>query len=366
MAIPGRPWESVSVDLITDLPHTVWGHDTVVVFVDRLSKMVHLAATDKKVTGERMAELFQDHVWKHHGIPQSIVSDRDVRFQSQLWRELNRKFGCRLDMSSAMHPQTDGQTERTNRVLEDTLRHFVGPYQTDWDTLLSVAEFAMNNAWNESFQNTPFMLNYGQHPDTPAVARLRSRNPAVNKFVGRWSEQLQKAKQCLQAAQQRQKTHADKQRRPAPQLRVGDQVLLNIKHVRLRSGIKSKLAPRFLGPFKVLGQVGTHGLSFRIELPPALARMHNVFHVSSLKKYHAGPYQPPPLPDLVDGEIEFEVDWIEATRYEGKRRQYLVHWVGYPGGETWEKESQLTHCPDKVRQFWEFKGMDCPHALRGE
>ena len=243
----------------------------------------------------------------------------------------------------------------------------MGPYQDNWDTLLNVVEFAINNAWNESIQNTPFMLNYGQNPDTPTIAFLRSRNPAVNQFVGRWSEQLKKAKVCLEAAQQRQKACADRHRKPSPEFKVGDLVLLSIKHFQLQSGIKAKLAPRFIGPFKVLGAVGSHGLSYRIELPKALGRMHNVFHVSSLKKYHvSGNYQPPPLPEFIDGELEYEVDWIESTRYEGSKRQYLVHWVGYPGESTWEKESQLTHCPQKVKAFWDFKGLDCPHPLRGE
>ena len=140
-----------------------------------------------------------------------------------------------------------------------------------------------------------------------------------------------------------------------------------MKHLKLQKGLKAKLAPRYVGPFKVLARIGPGNLSYRIELPSALARMHNVFHVSSLKEYHSdGNYQPPPLPSYIDGEIEYEVDWIESTRYEGSRRQYLVHWVGYPGGETWEKECQLTHCPEKLKSFWEFKGLPCPHPIRGE
>ena len=354
------------MDLITDLPVTRQGYDSILVFVDRLSKMVHLAPCTKTITSEGVADLFETHVWKYHGVPQSIVSDRDVRFTSSLWKELNERFGTSLRMSSALHPQTDGQTENANGILEDTLRHFVSPYQTDWDKLLAAAEFAMNSAWNESIRNTPFMLNFGQTPDTPIVSALRSRNPAVNRFVGTWGEQLHKAKASLEQAQQRQKSNADRKRRPAPQFQPGDLVLLNIKHIRLRSKLKAKLAPRYLGPFKILESVGSYGLSFRIELPPALSRVHNVFHVSSLKPYRrAGNYQPPPVPDIIDGELEYEVDWIEATRYEGKRRQYLVHWLGYAGQETWESERNLTNCPDKLKAFWEHKGMECPHPIRG-
>jgi hypothetical protein len=162
------------------------------------------------VTAEGLAEIFEREVFKHHGIPKDIVSDRDFRFQSNLWKMVQK-------MSKAQHPQSDGQTEKANGILEDTLRHFVGPYQTDWDDYLAVAEFAMNNSWNQSIPNTPFMLNFGQHPDTPSALALRSKNPPVDQFGGKWSEQLVRAKRCLamEAAQQRgsRLTHVDAQLR---------------------------------------------------------------------------------------------------------------------------------------------------------
>ena len=147
-------------------------------------------------------------------------------------------------MSIAYHPQTDGQTERVNGVLEDTLRHFVGPHQQNWDELLAPAEFALNNSWHHSIRNTPFMLNYGQTPDDPVVSKLRSLNPAISQFVGRWSEQLSRAKLCLEAAQQRMKHYADRKRDPTPEFQVGDRVLLNVRNFRLQSGLCRKLAPR--------------------------------------------------------------------------------------------------------------------------
>jgi hypothetical protein len=119
-------------------------------------------------------------------------------------------LGIQLRLSTARHPQTDGQSENANGILEDTLRHFVGPYQDNWEELLPVVEFAMNNAWNTSIQNTPFMLNYGKIPDTPVISTLRSRIPAVNDFIGRWSEQLTKTKECMRVEQQRQKQYAVK------------------------------------------------------------------------------------------------------------------------------------------------------------
>lgn len=363
LEIPGRRWESVSMDLITDLPVTQKGYDAIVVFVDRLSKMVHVAPCCKTVTAEQLAEIFEHEVFKHHGIPEAIVSDRDVRFQADFWKAVFGKLGTKLCMSTAKHAQTDGQTERANQVLEDTMRHFVGPYQTNWDEFLSIAEFAMNNAWNSSVRNTPFMLNYGQHPNTPAIQRVRNQNPAVNKFIGKWSDQMAHAKRCLVAAQQRQKTQADKHRQAAPEFQPGDQVLVQTKHFRLVKGLKAKLAPRFIGPFKVLDNIGPANLAYRLELPQGLKRMHPVLPVSSLKRYHQdGNYQPPPLPDIIDGEEVYDVDWIADTRYSGARRQYKVYWLGWPDDFTWENWKSL-QCPEKLKAFWAYRKEECPHPI---
>ena len=364
LQIPNRRWESVSMDFITKLPTTPRGNDSIWVVVDRLSKMVHVEAIKEAISAEEVAYLYHDRVFRYHGVPQDIVSDRDVRFRSLFWRSLAERLGTKLSKSTKDHPQSDGQTERMNGVLEDTLRHFVGPYQTDWDERLAVAEFAMNSAFNASVQATPFMLNYGQTPDDPTIAALRSKNPAVNKFVGQWDKQLVHAKKCLKAAQDRMKVYADKHRRPAPEYKPGDQVLLRTKCFKLQSQLCKKLAPRYVGPFKVIKAIEPHKLAYKIELPPHLARMHPVFHVSALKEYKffEGNYTPPPLPDIIDGEMEYEVDWIEKTRYSGRRRQYLVHWLGYDN-PTWEPFECLTNCPQKLHEFWKWKGSPCPHSL---
>jgi hypothetical protein len=370
LQIPGRRWESISMDLITDLPPSVNQNDSILVIVDRLSKMCHLEACTKTITSEGVSRIIENRIFRYHGMPCSLISDRDVRFTSQVWEELTARLGIQLRRSTPQHPQTDGQTENANGVLEDTLRHFVGPYQNNWEELLLVAEFSMNNAWNTSIQNTPFMLNYGQNPDTPIIASLRSCIPAINQFVGWWSEQLSRAKECIRVAQQRQKQYADRHRRAAHVLKPGDEVLLSIKQLRLKGGFKAKLAPRYVGPFEVLTNIGPNNLSYRIALPPHLKRMLNVFHISALKRYHRNKaYQPPPLPELIEGELEWEVDWIEAPRLEGSRRQYLIHWTGYSEPQ-WESVGNLTNCPEnflqllKVKEFWKIKQMACPHPIK--
>jgi transposase InsO family protein len=357
--IPERRWQSVSLDLITDLPLTARGHNTIVVFVDRLSKMVHIEAATKNLTSEGLAELFESRVIRYHGVPQTLISDRDIRFRSALWHRALEIWGIKHCRSTGKHPQTDGQTENANGTLEDTLRHFVGPYQSNWDKLLPAAEFAMNNSVNASTQATPFMLNYGQNPDTPLSLVLRGLNPQLDRFRGRWAEQLKHARQCLLNAQQRQKAQADKHRRDAPNLKVGDKVLIHMKHFRLPKGLKLKLAPRFLGPFPVSACIGPANLSYRVHLPPPLHRMHNVFHVSSLRVYHGdGTYQPPPMPPVEDGVLAFQGDYISDTRDSGARRQYRVHWLG--GGDTWEFARKLHGGESMIAAFWTSRNEPVP------
>ena len=245
--------------------------------------MVHLCPSTKHVTAEGLADLFQDKVLKYHGVPLEIVSDRDVRFDSHFWEQLFKEWGVKLCRSTSKHPQTDGQTEHANKVLEDMLRHFVEPRQYDWDMYLPMVEFAINNTYNSSIQTTPFLLNYGQSPNLPITASLRHLNKDVSQFLGRWSAQVAAAKKCLQAAQDRQKSAADKHRKPAPQFQPGDKVLIDTKHFKLAPGLKKKLAPRFVGPFIITRSVGPNNLSYRVHLPPPFNEKHPVFHVSSLR-----------------------------------------------------------------------------------
>ena len=362
LQVPERRWESVSMDFVTDLPVTPQGNDSIWVVVDRLSKLTHLEPCKKTITAEGTAKMFERAVFRHHGIPRSVVSDRDVRFVSDFWRSINKRFGTKLYMSTKDHPQSDGQTENANQVMEDTLRHFVGPYQNDWEDLLPVMEFAMNNAWNSTIQNTPFMLTYGQHPDDPTTAQLRHRNPAVNLFVGKWSEQLARAKRHIHLAQERQKVAADRGRRDAPEYQPGDEVLLNAKYFKRPEGSSRKLLPRWVGPFKIVRAVGHHKLAYEIELPPVVKHMHPVFHVSALQPYRRdGNYQPPPLPELdADGELRRAVAFISATRYAGSRRQYRVHWEGARDHDTWEPARRLVDNKQQIADFWANKNMVNP------
>ena len=170
---------------------------------------------------------------------------------------------------------------------------------------------------------------------------------------------MKNARDCLDAAQQRQKAHADKHRRPTPELHVGDKVLVSMKHFALEPGLKLKLAPRFIGPVPITEVIGPRNLAYRVELPPPLHRKHNVFHVSSLKKYYAqGVDAHPVLPHINDSESMWQVDCIYDTKDAGRQRKYLVKWLG--GGESWELAHRLVHAQEHIVAFWESKGQMPP------
>jgi hypothetical protein len=165
LPIPKWPWDSVSMDFVTGLPVMPKGHDAIIVFVDRLTKMVHLVATTTNVDATGTAALFRDHVWKLHGLPLDIVSDRGSVFVGKFFTALLGLIGVTHNRLTAFHPQTDGQTERVNRVMEEMLRHYVmNSSQLTWELGLSAAEFAINNSYHESIGTTPFRANAGRDP----------------------------------------------------------------------------------------------------------------------------------------------------------------------------------------------------------
>ena len=354
LPVPPRPWSSISMDLIVELPKTTDGHDAIVTVVDRLTKMVHFIPCTTTVTAQQLARLFLTHIFRLHGIPQDIVSDRDPRFISGFWKEFCRLLGTRQNMSTPYHPETDGQTERLNRILEEMLRHYVAPHQDDWNTYLPACEFAINNATHDSTGFSPFFLTYGYHPLTPTSVISPSNVPAVHDLHKQLLDNLSLAKQHLHAAQARQKLYFDTKRRHV-EYHEGQSVLLSTQHIGLWCHGSPKLLPRFIGPFKILKRIGE--LAYRLDLPPVL-KIHSVFHVARLRPFKDdGRLQPPPLPLEIDGELEYEIDKIYAHRDvkvgKSTKRQYLVRWKGY-GVEHDEfvPEANLGNARDKVSEYW--------------
>ena len=342
------------MDLITQLPRSRSGNDAIVVFVDKLTKMVHYVATTTTVSAPKLATLFMREVVRLHGVPESILSDRDPRFTAHFWREFWKQLGTTLKMSTAYHPQTDGQTERANRTLEEMLRSVVNFKQTDWDEHLATAELAINNAKQASTGFTPFRLNYGQEIQMPldqAIAGLRpSNNPEAAERITRLQADLKLATSNIEKAQERQARYADQHRRDVT-FAVGDKVLLSTEHLKLAGADKRtpKFTYKYIGPFEIKRVIGAN--AYELDLPAQL-QIHPVLNISRLKAYHDGqqlfpnrvsPETRPPPEASTDGDAStFQVESILAKRGSGARTQYLVEWMGYPRWEaTWETASNL-------------------------
>ena len=354
--LPERKWQQITTDLVTDLPESE-GMTAIAVFVDRLTKMVHFVPCTKEITVEKYARLFIDHVFKLHGLPEVIISDRDPRFLSKFWDELFTHLGTDLRFSTAFHPQTDGQTEVTNRVMENFLRPYVERTPHTWVQQLPLAEFAANNAISVSTGFTPFFLNAGSHPTMPssllAGGKPKTTNEAVQVTLERMKTALAEAQTNLERAQKRMATAVNRTRR-SEEFAVGDEVVLSTKHIKSYCPhLPAKIKARWVGPFTITRKVSP--VAYRVDLPPGW-RLHPVFHIDKLKRYIRSEeflreIQPPP-PVVVEDHLEYEVEDLIRHRGKGTRRQYLVLWKGYPFTEaTWEYERDLRNAPEILEDY---------------
>ncbi len=375
IASPTRAGHTWTMDLITQLPKTRSGHDAIVVWVCKFSKLRHYAACKTKISAPALARLFLETVVRHHGMPERIISDRDPRFTAHFWRAFWTSMGSTLDMGAAYHPESDGQTENANKTLEIMLRSVVDFTQDDWDEHLAAAELAFNSSKNETTGFTPFYLVFGREARLPidlALAPLTKAadNPAAAEATARWRAALQQASENTVQQQRRQKTYADRSRREV-RFVVGDRVLLSTAHLKLIGERKRarKLTERYIGPYRVKRVVNAN--AYELELPASL-KIHPVINISHLKEYRDGAQAFPdrpvrltrPDPAAIDdnGAPAWEVDRLLDHRKvrRGARQidQYLVEWKGYPISEaTWEPIENLTGSIDMVAKFNQQRGV---------
>ena len=360
LPIPPGPWHSVSMDFITSLPESQ-GHDAILVMVDRFSKLAHMVPTRGTVTAYETAKLFLDTWWKHHGLPRVIVSDRDPKFTSAFWRHFFRKVGTKLSFSTAFHPQTDGQTERVNGVLNQYLRNFVSADQRDWVDYVGLAEFSYNAATHSATKQSPFMVAYGVEPLQPADLALEGARSTLEfsqdgeDLAKKREQRLEKTKMLLEKAQKRYEKQVNAGRREV-EYEVGQKVLLNVKNFTMPEGLTPKFMSKFAGPFPIVERVVKD--VYRLELPPEI-KVHPTFHVSLLKPFKEDTLWPDrkqvirPPPELVGDHLEFEVEGILKTRNRKKKgKEYLVKWRGYHEKEaTWVAAKDMMNAKEVVERF---------------
>jgi hypothetical protein len=350
---PSRPWERISLDLIGPLPESN-GYNAILVIVDSFSKMIKLEPTTITLTAEGFAKLLRKRVFRAHGLPKRIIHDRDPRFMAKYIAELWRILGIRSNPSTAYHPQTDGQTERVNQEVEKYLRAFINYRQDDWDEWLEIAEFSYNDHPHSATKETPFFINYGQHPWKGDPSRKETRVEAAAQFAAQMKDVHQKAAIALKETAQNMKWHHDQHARKVKGYEEGDLVYLESTHIRTDRPSR-KLDDKRYGPFKVVRK-GMHS-NYELELPPTWKGVYPVFNEQYLTKARTPSFpnqQPPPPPPPVEmeGQPEYEVEEILSSRRYRGRIQYLVRWKGYTReDDTWEPISNLENSQDAIAEF---------------
>nr|GEX76782.1 putative reverse transcriptase domain-containing protein [Tanacetum cinerariifolium] len=296
------------------------GYDAIWVVVDRLTKSAHFLPIREDYKTEKLARIYINKIVARHGVPVSIILDRDGRFATHLWQALQKALGTKLNMSTAYHPETDGHSEHTIQTLKDMLRACVMDFGGSWDTHLSLVESSYNNSYHKSIKCAPFEALYGRKCRSPVIWTEIGESQLIGpEIVQETTEKIFQIKERLKNARSHQKSYADKRRKPL-EFKVGDRVLLKVSPWKgvVCFGKKGKLAPRYVGPFEIMERVGQ--VAYRLKLPQELSCIHDTFHVSNLKKCLMESDTQIPLEEIkVDENLRFVEEPIEIVERDVKK-----------------------------------------------
>eukprot|EP00253_Pinus_taeda_P022056 PITA_22056 len=330
LPIPEWKWETISMDFVIGLPKSKKNNDSIMVVVDKLSKSAHFIPVQSTYRAVEVTHVFMQNIFKLHGLPKTIILDRDVKFTSVFWKTLFEELGTQLNFSTAYHPQTNGQNERVNQVVEDMLRAYVMQQPTEWEDYLQLVEFSYNNGYQISLLMIPFEVLYGRKCRTPSSwSGPEDRLMLGPEMLKEMEELVKRVRSNLKAAQDRQKNFAEWKRR-FKEYQVGDHMYVRIraKENTLQWSGCAKLAPRYCGPFQILARI--EPVAYQLTLPSHI-RVHNVFHVSVLNKYVYDPKHVINWQDIQvepEGEIRVEplsiLDRREVTMWKRDITQVKV------------------------------------------
>jgi len=306
LPVPSGPWQEVSLDFITQLPRSHIGtaeYDAILVVVDRYTKIVKFIPTTTNIAAPEFAAQFHENIELKYGSPKGIVSDRDTRITSKFWAEVCTYSLIKRRLSTAFHPQTDGQTEILNRILENYLRAYTNLEQMNWARLLPSAEFAYNNSRNSSTKITPFRALYGYDPelriDITSAEDVASKGeaPAAHDRIARLTDLREYLREQLLQSQERQAKYYNQRHQPKL-FKRGNLVKLSTRNIRLKD---KKLQYRWIGPLRILQRIGTQ--AYRLALPEKYNRLHDVFPIQFIKEYRPRDDETPlPIPNLEDND----------------------------------------------------------------
>ncbi|QRV94990.1 Retrovirus-related Pol polyprotein from transposon [Ceratobasidium sp. AG-Ba] len=362
--IPEQPFEVITLDFIMDLPDSK-GFNAILVIVDKLTRYAHFVPCTTNINEVETAELFRDHIWSHYGLPRQIISDRDSRWTGAFWDHLTSILGIKRALTTAHHPQADGQTEVMNQTLEIMLRSYVDDTKSNWKELLPALAFSYNTSVHSATKQTPAFLLRGYEPLRPShlLAQISERIPRIeSELAESFSEQIQatrnKAKNAIRIAQVYQEKSYNKGRNFV-QFHEGDQVMINLKTLELQKRKGRKLNQIYDGPFEVMEQLSP--VTYRLRLPEEYS-MHPVFNIAHLEKYSRSEeygkraYKPLQRGLEEDNDV-YEVEKIvdEGWQKKGRRKVhiYRIRWVGYgPEEDQWITANKLRNAPDVLKD-WE-------------
>ena len=376
LELPTRRWARINIDFIVALPKTKSGYDAIMVVIDGYSKRAHFIPTHTTATAPQIAQLFYEHIWKLHGLPIKIVSDRDKLWTSKFWRTLMGLFGSELAMSTPFHPQTDGLVERTNLTLKEMLRAFSDNARMDWDLFLPAAEFVYNSTYNTSIKDTPFNLDTGQQPLDPhgvAVHKILQNvgdsdlnyefkyDDTATQFIQDWNDRLVLAKEHLEESVERMEHSYAGVKKAVEEgtFKVGGMVYLDGTYIKVVDktgslGARKALDKRRLGPYEITEVLGD-GSAVKLKLP-SYQKFHNVQPVSRLELVRDSVEFPeahknvPYLPVIIDEEEEYEIEKIIRHKTLRGKRYYHVKYLGYDEYE-WKLRSDMSNAAEILHEY---------------
>jgi hypothetical protein len=356
--MPTTVWEHVECDG-KDMPQDEYGYNYVWVFVCKLSRIIATLPGNKTDTAEVLAGRYFRQLYRFFGLPAVWITDNAGPFISSFMAEINRLTGTKHRHSSAFHPQTQGGVEVTNQYLDQNLRFYVDKYQKNWSVQLPALDFAHNSSWHSAIDMAPLKVALGRDVRNPLSLDVEAERPQAGTDAKKRALELVEAAQLAQktahktalATQKKQEAQANKKRRPVD-FTVGDRVFLSRKGFSTEAAT-TRLDAQWSGPFEIIAE---RGYSYVLDLP-ASYKMKNLFHADRLRKADDNPlpqqHQTPPPPEEVNGEPEWEVEYIERSRALGrpKRLEYQARWKGCDPDDTWYPASNFRNAPIALKIF---------------